>query len=89
MADVIKLFERCFHTCILPNLGQHGVNSEETGIWESVSAVVTNEAHQPIVREIPQVPGREAMEGAYPIDIDCVLSHVSLLGQGGERKVNV
>ena len=64
------------------------MHAEEVGIWESISAIVTDEVHQPIVREIPQVPGREAMQGAYPIDIDCVLSHVSLLGQGGERKVN-
>ena len=77
MADVIKLFERCFHTCILPNLGQHGVNSEETGIWESVSAVVTNEAHQPIVREIPVKHSRVATELAYPIKIDLALSYVS------------
>ena len=63
--------------CICPNLGQHGVHVEEVGIWESVSVVVTVEAHQPVGREIPYEPRKEAIEGAYPVEIDFALLYVS------------
>ena len=76
MAGIFRPFEWYSHAYIFPNLGEHGVHAE-VGIWERISAIMTDEVHQPIVREIPHEPTREAIEGAYPIDIDCVLSYVS------------
>ena len=53
------------------------MHAEEVRIWVWISAVVTDEAHQPIVRVIPHDPSMEAVEGVYPVDINHVLSYVS------------
>ena len=42
----------------------------------SVSAVVTDKAHQPIARDISLVPHQGATEGAYPVEIGFALPTV-------------